>query len=112
MAPSFCTVLFTFPLVLKSCLRSFSFILPYFPPPFYCSSYSLYPRTRITRVIDLLDMEYFKKNNRGEAVYDSARILKAIVKYNVIPCDAAPHRDLAHHGNHWKTKCIFDHLYK
>ena len=31
---------------------------------------------------------------------------------NVIPWDAALHRGVAHHGNHWKTKRIFDHLYK
>ena len=31
---------------------------------------------------------------------------------NVIYGHAALHRDVAHHGNHWKTKCIFDYLYK
>ena len=32
--------------------------------------------------------------------------------YNVIYGHAALHGDVAHHGNHWKTKCIFDHLYQ
>ena len=31
---------------------------------------------------------------------------------NVIHGDAALHRDVAHHGNQWKTQCIFDPLYQ
>ena len=31
---------------------------------------------------------------------------------NVIPGDVAQDWDVAHHCNHWKTKCIFDYLNK
>lgn len=53
MAPSFCTVLFNFPLVLKSCLRIFLY-LALFPPPFLflylkpLPSYKNYPSDRFT----------------------------------------------------------------
>jgi len=48
-------------------------------------------------------LSYAAKYRYGEVV----KMLLAREEVNVIHLLRAHHRDVAHHGNHWKIKCIF-----